>query len=333
MGVGDTQLDVARNLALLGFGALLACAWSLLRAAYAEGPRASGPVALWVADRDGQQIVGLDRALYPVRSITLASPTALAERRDGGAWVTTAAGRTPRGAHSVARLSAAGHVAAQATIGVPIDLESIDRRDALLVVASPAGSTRLLRVLEAGDVVVLLERDELTAAAGRGARVLCGDAHGRVTSLATTPTGRVRIELEVELSGPVEDLAPGPRGRTWWALVGGAEPELFLLGPLLRPLWSVPTGVCAQELIPVPGEERVWLACSVRPAVRRFGPGGVVELQRFDLPLTGLDGGSAWEDEGVLVSVPGAVLHLDRNGRSAPGQGGFRFSSGIARAN
>jgi len=337
--VGEQQPVVARNLALLGLGSLLACAWGLVRATLAGGPVSPGPVALWVADRDGQQVVGLDRTLFPARSVELAWPTALAARRDGGVWATSSALGSPRDPHQLVRLDASGRVVMRATVGVPIELESVDRADALLIVegfpqaasSRHAPSRNLLRVRDTGEVAVLLERVGLTAAAGRGARVVAGSADGRLALLTVTPTG-VRVESEVHFAGAIGDLAPGYGRGTWWALVRASEPVLHFLGPDLTPVWTAPAGVGARGLIPVPGEERVWLASSTRPELRRLGPGGALELQRFDLPLTGLVGGLAWDGGGVLLSASGAVLHLDRHGRSAPGQGGFRFLTGLARA-
>ena len=57
----------------------------------------------------------------------------------------------------------------------------------------------------------------------------------------------------------------------------------------------------------------------------------MLELEHTNLPALALDRTLAWIDGGVLISSPGAILHLDANGNLAPGQGGFSWLSDFAR--
>ena len=114
-------------------------------------------------------------------------------------------------------------------------------------------------------------------------------------------------------------------------LDGTGDGWLYLLDGSLATAWRERTALQALHLAPVAGEERVWLASSTQPMVRRYGPKGRLELERGNLPLGGLDRALAWRD-GLLATAPGAILRLDAAGNLAPGQGGFAFLVDLCRA-
>ena len=137
--------------------------------------------------------------------------------------------------------------------------------------------------------------------------------------------------------------ADAPVADGWWCLDVTQGGRLVRLGPDLSERWSVAVAIQPLHLVPVPGEERVWLASATQPHARRYGPGGQLELDLEDLPLSGLDRGLAWgvrpaspgrrgprASGGVLLVAPGALLHLDAAGQLAPGQGGFDYLVDVA---
>ena len=95
--------------------------------------------------------------------------------------------------------------------------------------------------------------------------------------------------------------------------------------------WAAGVGYASAHLGAVPDEERVWVADTGSARVRRFGPAGVVEIDRQDLPAAALDRTVAWRNGGALLLTPGAILHVDAAGTLAPGQGGFAWLSDAAR--
>ena len=103
------------------------------------------------------------------------------------------------------------------------------------------------------------------------------------------------------------------------------------MGADLEREWSAPTGLAALQLAPVPGAEQVWLADVSEPRVRRFGAGGVLELELDPAPLSGLQRGAADGSGAVLLTAPGALLAYDGWGAARPGQGGFTYLTDVAR--
>ena len=160
-------------------------------------------------------------------------------------------------------------------------------------------------------------------AVARGAQVLVGSASGALALFDLTSTGSAA--LVSNFGGVLSDVACGPRPQTWWVLDASGAPRVALLDAQLAPLWSREIGIHALHMAAVPGMERVWLADSTEPHVRRYGPGGTLEVDRIDMPLGGLDRASAWGAGAALFSAPGALLQLDSRGLGAAGQAGFDF--------
>ena len=211
------------------------------------------------------------------------------------------------------------------------DLE-VDERDEALVIESKTSShpDRALRVRIEGSLFPLLELNGLTCVAPSHASVALGTAAGKV--LRVDAQGSGAILAQAQLGGRIGDIARGPYGGTLWVLdVSGAR-RLYLLEADLSVRWSVPVGLRALHFAPVPNEERVWLADTVEPRVRRFGPSGWLELEIAGLPLVGMDRAAAWLHGGVLCAAPGAIVHLDADGHLQSGQGGFDFLTDVAPA-
>lgn len=310
--------------ALLG----LALGFSLALLCRAAPPRApAGPVATWVADRNGQRVVGLDPDLFVVADVGLRWPVALAPREDGGAWVVEAAAGGPLGAHALVRLDAIGRVVEGPHPLPPLlDLAPLDG-DAALVLTG--GDPPQLQRASAGEGLRLLAGfPGAMCVAGEDGAGLVGTADGRL----------VPIDLERGATGAavavglvIGDLAPGPGGVGWWVLDVGAGGRLVRLDEGLATTWSVDVGFNPQSLGPHAREERVWLASTNEPHAARYGPGGVVELVLPELPLAGLDRSACLDDGGVLLLSHGAVLRFDGGGAALPGQGGFSFLADVAR--
>lgn len=325
-----TSSTAIGRLMLLGCGVFLACGLGRLRPLLDVPFRGPRPVAFWVADRDAQEIVGLDEQLYPTWSVELPWPSALASCRDGGLWATSALEGTPDGDHALVRLDDRGDVLASIRLtpwGVPLDLSAIDGEEALLVLQG-AGPAALSIVTRDGALSTLCTEDGLRVACGRGTRVLVGSANGRLRLLRRLP-GRARTEALGELGVQIRDVALGPRAGTWWVLRGGEQPRVDLVDARLVTLHSAACDLSAPGFVAVPGEQRVWLTDERDRAVLRVDPGGSVAPLRRRLPLPGVASGLAWS-EGLLLLSGGAVIRLDADGHLQPGQGGFRALVDVA---
>ena len=177
-------------------------------------------------------------------------------------------------------------------------------------------------------MVPLLLRPDLACVSGSNGTILCGTNGGAV--LRVDPLSGA-VLAEVPLGGTIRDLAPGPTPGSVWALDTQGNGRLFLLDASLAIRWSAGVGFPCAHLGAVPGEERVWVADTSSPRVRRFGANAVVELDQQGLPGGPFDRSIAWRDGGVLLLAPGAILQVTASGTVAPGQGGFAWLSDGAR--
>jgi hypothetical protein len=338
----------------IGLGGL---AYGLLEAPIVAG--STGDVAMWVADRDGDQVVGMDKDFFVQRSVTVRKPVRL-EAMAGGTFVLSATGGSPIGKHVLMFVDDLGLVDPVGTLGAAIDLAPGPDGGVYVVEMGLGGA--LSRVLHgiygkhggAGAAVLggtgappggviaraLAEFASLPGAtcvaARRGPkppsgalqdalRVLVGDGSGGLSLLGA---GGEMLATVAGLASAVGDVAPAPGGG-WWMLDVAAPSRLVRLDAQLEILWAVETGMHVESLAPVEGQERVWLADTAESLVRRFGPGGVLEVS---VPTVSSDfsrgegrsGGDFW------LASPGAALHLGPAGGGLPGQGGFSYLTDLS---
>lgn len=325
-GGGAAGQVFMRRAGFLGAGALLAVGAALIGASRGgSASPAPGPVALWATDRDAHELYGLDENLVITRSVQLGWPLLVRACTGGGVWVLRSGNSTSNFGHRLDRLTRAGDLVTEITIGISIDLDTLDGGDALVIELGGGanGASRALRFGREGSLYVLLERSGLTCISDSRSSAVVGTDDGRVLRL--DPDRADTILDSVLLGGEIGDIARGPEPGSLWVLDVTGNRKLFLLDPDLSVRWSASVGLKALHVAPVPGEERVWLADTTEPIVRRLGPAGAIEIHRSGLALLGLDRALAWGAGGVLLAAPGGILHLDAAGQTAPGQGGFNF--------
>jgi hypothetical protein len=316
------------SLACCSLGALLGLAAEVVMRREARPP--PGPARFWVSDRDAQAIVALDTNLIVTAQTALASPIELRARSDGGLWVACATNAGPTGPHVLRRLTHSGAIASESAIGALYDLDCLDGDRALVVEALPGGA-RVASMITDGLRRTIASGAGPSCVSGRDAQIVVGTEHGVVTLHSAHDPGAVLAT--VSIGGMLADVAPGPRAATWWVLDaqgGAAGSRILLLDGNLATLWAAPAGLSALHLVPIPRAERVWIADVNGPIARRLGPQGVVEIPSAALAMSGADRGLGLADGGALFVTPGALLHLDALGSSAPGQGGFDFLVDIA---
>ena len=325
---------LVRSLFGIGVGAVL---FLVMMVELPASPGA-GTAEVWVADRDADELVGLDGDGFVVGRVDVRAPVAVAA---GGAAVYAASSLEgwALGEHALVEVHPGGRPRVVAAgLGPVLDLELLPDGGALLVELISGGPERVLRTKSeavAGPgtgLVLVAELDGAGCAAGRtvehgGAlitEVLVGDWGGGLSLLRDGAPVASR-----QLGGELGDVAPGP-GGTWFVLEVAAPGRLHLVDQNLAVLWTVEHGLAAAGLAPVVGQERVWLVDSTEPLARRYGPGGALELE---VPLLATDAADAVArpDGGAWIATPGAVLRLDAGGSSVPGQGGFDQLVGIAR--
>jgi len=320
------RTPLARQVGWFGAGAVLALGLVLARDMQAD-PAQPGPVAVWTADRDAQRLFGLDADLIVARRIAVDWPLEVETTRDGGLWVLRSDDGQAGSSVRLDRFDAQGVLQTELWLEDCIALSVLEGEDAL-VLERAAGTLRLSRVRAEGSLFPLLERPDMRCVTGSRSSALVGTSTGAL--LRVDPHGGA-ILAEVQLGGAIGDVAPGPTIGSAWALDVHGTGRLLLLDEVLSVRWTAGVGHAAAHLGPVPNEERVWIAATDSARVRRFGPGGVVEVDRQGLPATALDRSVAWRNGGALLLTPGAVLHVDAAGVIAPGQGGFAWLSDAAR--
>lgn len=322
------RLALGFGLGAFGFGVLMA---PLL------GPSPKR-VALWVADRDANQLVGLDQDFLVATSTPMASPVRVVAMADGGAYALSAIGGSPIGPHSLVHVDSQGGLQQVGLLGVGVDLAQSGEDEVFVVEMGLWGAdSRVLRV-ELGPVLsgAAPQRDLVPFAVSPGAvavgvQVGLGTANPKLSVLVGSDSGRLTrydgagalLQEVAGLAGEIGDIAPGP-DRGWWVLDVASPNRLLRLDRNLGLLWAVETGLHSESLAAVEGEPRVWIADTTEPLVRRFGPNGVLELSAPTVATdfsrgAGLQSGEFW------VASPGAALRLDQYGGGLPGQGGFDY--------
>lgn len=183
---------------------------------------APGSVAVWVADRDGDEVVGLDARLLRVTALRVAAPERVRATADGGAWIVSGADRLIRSRADGAL------VAAAAVPGPVLDLAPWEGGVALLV-HPPGEVLRLLRAGPRGDVLEAASVPGAVALAGAPDAVDVLDEAGGVRSFALRG-GLVLRAVHASSPGPARqrtdpdgsDGRDGPDGATARAWAHGS---------------------------------------------------------------------------------------------------------------
>jgi len=318
-----------RFLACFGAGLLLAlCAALIAGTRIDPGARVLsqvGPVYRWAVDRDAHEICGLDEDLLIAWRLPVAWPLAVRLRKDGRAWVLHSVGGSASAPCRLIRADLGGVVEAETGLGPCSALALHDEGQAVVIErlsGSPAGE-RLVCVDYQGHQRILAETPGLACVACSGSSIFAGTGAGEVLEWPTLAPGAQPSRAQLE--GPIVALAPGPSPGSAWVLLGEGGARLGLLDPGLVLRWSSATRGRSSHLGPVEGEERVWIGDRESSLLQRFGPGGHLELERWNLPVAGVEKVLAWRSTGVELVTPGAILRLDDRGRNLPGQGGFAY--------
>lgn len=312
-------------LVVFAISASLALGWSKVRGAQSVTPPAR--VAVWLCDRDGDRVFGLDRDLLVVNSVALRAPTEVEARPDGGAWIVSSINADPLGQHRLLRMLHDGTLAARAQLGPILDLDCDELGRAIVVDIAGAGARVSAFDANASAVWTRAWPGALCAAAAAG-HCLVGTQAGELDLFDLNAP--LLAPLRLNFGGAISDVAPGPSAGSWWALDANGACRLALFDMNLSVIWSRTVGLHALHLAPIAGVERVWIADTTQPYVRRFGPGGVLEVDRQNMPQGGLDRGCSAFQGSVLFPAPGALLRLDGLGQSSPGQAGFDFLVDVA---
>lgn len=314
------RAPLARHLGWFGFGVSVAAFVALVRAGV-PAPAPAGPAVLWAVDRDGHELVGLDRDLLVAKSVHVDWPLEVECTGDGGTWVLRSGNGQAGTSVRLDRFDADGVLITQLYLEDSFDLDVLDGEQALLIERASTGP-RVLRVRTEGSWYPVSTDPRVTCVSGSRGTVLVGTNDGAV--MRVDPSSGA-ILAQVQLDGHVGDLVRGPTPGSCWALDTQGTGRLFLLDENLAVRWAVGVGYESRHVAPVPGEERAWVADVNSPRVRRFGPSAVIELDHQGLPTAGLDRVVPWRNGGALLVAPGALVHLTAQGALAPGQGGFAW--------
>ena len=286
---------------------------------------APGPVAHWVADRDGHRLVGLDADLYVARRVELRWPCRIAPG-PGGVWVCASLEGRPGGAYRVLHLGPHG-VDVEALVD---DVRALarDRDGTALVLASGPEGARLLRLDAAGPRVLDVLSPGATTLGLGGGRALVGFRSGALLGLVPGGDGVGPADRSVitgHVDGAVRDVVPGPRGG-WWVLADGAV--LHRLDARLVPLGRLALPFEHARLARGAGSSGIWVVDGGGGRAARVeadGRGWTVD----DLPLAGFEAARSLPGGGCLAGGGGAVLRLASDGRVVAGQGGLTFVAGL----
>ena len=280
------------------------------------------PAVFLALDRGAERLLALDPELCVVATVRIPSPRRIAPCTDGGAWVAFSHTRRAVEPDRLVRLDAGLAPGIALAFGPLCDLFPLESGALLALERTGDGAGSVWRI-EGAECRPLQELPGARCVAGAGGRFLIGCSGGELVLAEDVEPGVVLAWRR--LSGELVDVAPGPELGSWWALAAGQESELVLLERGLEMRWAICPGFSAERLAPVEGEERVWLADPACSVVRRYGPGGVLEVEHSDLgPHAASAALVAW-DGGVLLASPGALLELESgdSSRLARTQGGF----------
>ena len=303
-----------------------------------------GSVRLWVADRDGDRLVGLGPDLFVERVLPWPAPVALEPARSGQLWVAWSPRGDPAGRHRISRLDPErGRELASWEVGSLIDLAAMADGGVVWLERGAGGAAGRPAGGPAGGLAGGLDREPdrgpvlLGRVSGAGRRCSLAAPPG-ATCLAPGPRGLVlgtdagrlwRFDggwrAGRRVGAAALDL--GCKDGRWWALasagrgggsiavgaprVPGEPPVVVRLPP------SGPGGGGALAL----GTSAAW-AAGGRTAWSLVGdePGRAVPLY-----LAGVEAAAVASNGELLFALPGAVLRKSAAGAALPGQGGFEY--------
>jgi hypothetical protein len=299
---------------------------ALLRGSSDPG-RASnaGPLAFWVADRDGCAVYGLDEDLVLARRVRIEWPTAVAGRPDGGAWVLRSSSGAPSGPTRLVRLDSNGAIRSETVFSACASLDSLDDGSAIVL----DGSDRVALCDETGRVEIVYRGRELTCIAGSKDSFAVWDSQGTLVRVSLDPLGDIlaRVDLRERISVLESDSDVGHL----WALTASECATIHRLDDDLSIEWSAGAGSVGTRLASDHDPNRIWLVDESQSVIRRLGRNGVVELEREELPIVGPSGAVRDPRGGLLIIGAGCVLPLDSTGKTRPGQGGFAHLADVDR--
>jgi len=238
-----------------------------------------------------------------------------ADRRTGALVVLERAGggrvATLHGAPSPLAAGVLGEVAAPLAEGVtlPLGFEPACAR---------FGGGRLWVVGTGGEVVALENAHLADLRAGSRSRAEVRPAAVAASDRLAPGARGVRVAPDADGAGAWilaragPDTSAGAAIGRWQLDGGGRARRVWARGFDLEPGALAATGVQA-----------AWITDARARLLVGVGGGGRVGVWRRDLPAAGAEDMLATADGGAWIAAGGALLRVDRYGRSAPGQGGF----------
>jgi hypothetical protein len=299
-----------------------------------------GPVELWVADRAGGAIHGLDRDLMPVRAFEVPCPVALANGGAGRLWVASAIQGRRWARHVLALLEPTGRPVVTCPIGT---VECIHASGSGGVFVHRLDHEHCRAVLEhitsTGIRSHVAVADWFDATASRGDEVLVATQDGWLTlhDLESGP-GCVRVGA---VPGLVSAIAADPSACGWWVAWRAAPRvgERKMRGRLSRVV-NTDAGLEVESTMRMPflvrtlvmGGPYLWALEEDGARVQRIqiggakGPHPVVRL--LDSPPLGAV--LSMEPEfGCIVFTAESLLALDADVGCHMTQGTFRSISSV----
>ena len=311
-------------------------AWiAALLTAWVARPRAApfGAPVLWVADRGGGALIGLDADLFSVARLAWPTPVAIEPAASPDAedrfWVVSAPRGDPLGGHRLSLVAPAGAGELCAIeLGHWLDLEAAPDGGALFLEGGHEGhgSLRWLARVDPRGVrrVLAAPPGALRLAAGP-AGLLVGTEAGELWHFDGAWARGPR------LPGVVRDLAWDDVGGGWWVLASAGDALAVLrLGPRLEICARASLGG-AREGVLLVARETTWVAAADVARAWCVDPSGTV-LCEVPLYQRGVAAGVVGPCGELVFALPGALVRKSAEGAPLPGQGGFEHLVDVASA-
>ncbi len=200
----------------LALGLVAAFAGVLHRAPTPWLPRPGpGPVGLWVADRAGGVIHGLDQDLFPVRALEVPCPVAVVGAGSGRLWVASALQDTRWGHHALALLNPDGQPIAGLPTGTVQSLHASHAGGVFVHHLDRDQGRAVLDHITVGGLRTHIDSSEWFDAIGsRGRQLLVATQDGWLTGY-DLDHGSVPA-CEGAVPGPVSAIVAQPNCDDWW---------------------------------------------------------------------------------------------------------------------